>query len=330
MEMEFKDNSRRRTLVLVVGVLLAIVAGAAAFALSSQNAEEPVAVFPTRDVVVAANLINAREPIDALDVTVRSVPLDDTNATAFVDRNLVVNEIAAIDILPFQPISPNMLASGSSIGTINILKPTETVNPFSPILRAVSLTVPPDRAVGGLVAEGQRVDLIATVPIAVSVPIDPVTGAVGVNPETGEPYPYIAGSSTKLMWLDVEIIKRIPESADYVFRMDLQTAEEVAHAQNQGAAFTMVLRPDEDTREIDRSSYGETTDRLITRYNFAVPESIDGVGYPQPIAFPSPFPAEPYLSPPPSLEPSPSPESALIDIPLASSVPAVPLESPAP
>jgi len=321
MEMEFKDNSRRRTLVLVVGVLLAIVAGAAAFSLSSQNAETPVAVFPTRDIVIAANQITAREPIDALDLTVRAVPIDDTNATAYTDRNQVVNEIAAIDILPFQPITPNMLASGTSIGAINILRPTETVDPFSPILRAVSLTVPPDRAVGGLVAEGQRVDLIATIPIAVNVPVDPVTGAVGTNPETGQPYTYLAGSSTKLMWLDVEIIKRIPESADYVFRMDLQTAEEVAHAQNQGAAFTMVLRPDEDTRDIDRSSYGETTDRILTRYNFAIPETIDGVQYPQPIAFPSPFPAEPYLSPPPSLEPSPSPEAALIDIPLETPAP---------
>ena len=329
MEMEFRDNSRRRSLVLVVGVLLAIVAGAAAFALSSQNSDEPVTVFPTRDIVVAANQITARQPIDALDLTVRTVPIDDTNQTAFTSTNAVVNQIAAIDILPFQPITPNMLASGSSIGAINILKPTETVNPFSPVLRAVSLTVPPDRAVGGLVSEGQRVDLIATVPITVNVPVDPETGAVGINPETGQPFNYVAGSSTKLMWLDVEIIKRIPDSADYVFRMDLQTAEEVAHAQNQGAAFTMVLRPDEDTRDIDRSSYGETTDRLITRYNFAIPESINGVGYPQPIAFPSPFPAEPYLSPPPpSLEPSPSPESALIEIPLES--PAIPLASPAP
>ena len=37
MEMEFKDSSRRRTLVLTVGVLLALVAGAGVFYLSSQD-----------------------------------------------------------------------------------------------------------------------------------------------------------------------------------------------------------------------------------------------------------------------------------------------------
>lgn len=322
MEMEFKDNSRRRTLVLVVGVLLAIAAGAAAFFLSSQGTEpEPQAVFPTRDIVVAANEITARQPIDVLDLTVRSVPSDDTNKDAFTDRDQVVGEIAAIDILPFQPITRNMLASGTSIGSVDILKPTETISPDSPILRAVSLSVPATRAVGGLIAEGQRVDLIATVPISVNLPPDPITGELPVDPETGEPFTYVAGQSTKLMWLDLEIIKRIEDSSEYIFRVDLQTAEEVAHAQNQGANFTMVLRPDEDTRDVDRSNYGETTDRLLTRYNFPIPEEIDGLDYPQPINFPSPFPAEPYLSPPPSPSPSPSPESALADVPAESPAP---------
>jgi Flp pilus assembly protein CpaB len=322
MEMEFKDNSRRRTLVLVVGVLLALGAGAAAFMLSSQSTEEPEAVFPTREVVVAARPIAARQTIDALDLAVRPVPIDDSNASAFSTRDQVVGSVTAIPILEFQPITKNMLATDKT-GNINILRPGETVAPDSPILRAVSLTVPSDRAVAGLVGTGQRVDLIATLPIAVSVPLDPESGLPSENdPETGEPFSFIAGSSTKLMWLDVEIITRPEDSDLYVVRTDLQTAEEIAHAQNQGAQFTMALRPGTDTRDIDRSNFGETTDTLLARYNFRVPESIDGTVYPQPIAFPSPFPNEPYLSPAPL--PSPSPESALIE------VPETPEESPLP
>jgi Flp pilus assembly protein CpaB len=319
MEMEFKDSSRRRTLVLIVGVLLAIAAGAAAFMLSSQGTEEPEAVFPTRDVVVAADLITARTTIDGLQLAMRPVPIDDTNASAFTDRTQVQGQIAAIDILQFQPITPNMLASGTGMGQVQILKTSETVAPDSPIYRAVSLTVPADRAVGGLIAAGQRVDLIATMPIAVSVPVDALTGAPATNPETGEPFAYAEGSSTKVMWLDVEILVRNPDSDLYIIRSDLQTAEEIAHAQNQGAAFTMVLRPETDTRDVDRSAYGETTDTLISRYNFRVPESIDGLTYEQPIAFPTPFPAEPYLSPAPI--PSPTPESAITEVPSPSPLP---------
>jgi Flp pilus assembly protein CpaB len=287
--------------------------------LSSQGTEEPEAVFPTRDVVVAADLITARTTIDGLQLAMRPVPIDDTNAAAFTDRAQVQGQIAAIDILQFQPITPNMLASGAGLGQVQILKASETVAPDSPVLRAVSLTVPAERAVGGLIAAGQRVDLIATVPVAVSVPADPLTGLPATNPETGEPFTYAEGSSTKVMWLDVEILVRNPDSDLYIIRADLQTAEEIAHAQNQGSQFTMVLRPETDTRDVDRSSYGETTDTLTARYNFRIPESIDGLTYEQPISFPSPFPAEPYLSPAPL--PSPTPESAVIEVPVESPVP---------
>jgi hypothetical protein len=125
------------------------------------------------------------------------------------------------------------------------------------------------------------------------------------------------------MWMDVPVIGR-PEGSDtYILRMDLQAAEEVALAQSLGAQFTFVLRPAVDTREVDRSEYGETQDRLLTRYNFPIPEIIDGLGYPQPVAQPSPFPAEPYLDL--TTSPSPSPEDGLIEIPIDTD-----LASPAP
>ncbi len=315
MEMEFKDNSRRRTLVLVVGVLLALGAGAAAFMLSSQGTDDPETVFPTKIVVVAADPIAARSTIGLNQLSTRSVPFDDTNAAAFSDPADVAQRIAAIPILVNQPITPNMLAQTTGTSAVAILEPNETVGPDSAVLRAVSLTVPAERAVGGLVTPDQRVDIIATFPITVTVPLDPETGeATGTNPETGEPYNYVSGSSTKLMWLDVKVLTH-PEGSDvYVVRTDLQTAEEIAHAQNQGAQFSMALRPETDTRDIDRSNHGETTDTLLTRYNFRVPENIDGTTYEQPIAFPSPFPAEPYLTPAPSA--SPEPDSVLIEIPV--------------
>ena len=295
MEMEFKDNSRRRTLVLVVGVLLALGAGAAAFMLSSQGTEEPESVIPTRDVVVAADLIDARSQILGNQLQTRSVPIDETNTTAFSNPDDVVGKITAIPIYASQPILPNMLAQATGVGQVDILKPNETVAPDSEILRAVSLTVPPERAVGGLIGVDQRVDVIATMPFSVNVPLDD-EGQPAVDPETNEPIAFTSGSSTKPMWMDVEIIGRPEGSPElYILRMNLKEAEEVALAQNVGAQFALVLRPAVDTREVDRSAYGETQDRLMARYNFAVPELIDALTYPQPAAFPSPFPAEPYL-----------------------------------
>ncbi len=122
MEMEFKDNSRRRTLVLVVGVLLALGAGAAAFMLSNQGTEEPAATIPTHDIVVAAQLIDARDTIEPGMVTLLTVPRDASNETAFKDVTEVVTKVAAISILPNQPITPNMLASAIGVGQVDILE----------------------------------------------------------------------------------------------------------------------------------------------------------------------------------------------------------------
>jgi hypothetical protein len=214
------------------------------------------------------------------------------------------------------------------VGQVDILKPNETLAP-DVFLRAVSLTVPPDRAVGGLIAVDQRVDVLATLPFSVDVPIDPETGEAETDPETGDPISLISGSSTKPMWLDVEVIGRPEGNPElYILRMDLQQAEEVALAQSVGAQFALALRPAVDTREIDRSFYGETQDRLMSRYNFAIPELIDGLEYPQPAAYPSPFPAEEYVDY--EAEPSPTPESELIEIDDALTESPAPVESIAP
>jgi len=331
MEMEFKDNSRRRTLVLVVGVLLALGAGAAAFMLSSQGTQEPAVVFPTRDVVVAADFIPARQTITLESLELRPLQVDESNAGAFVSLDEVANSVAAISILANQPITPYMLAQAQTAGSVTILDPDEEFTAETPNYRAVSLIVPPERAVGGYIATDDRVDVIATFPMSVALGTDPETGLT-VDPETGQPLPYLAdGSSTKLMWLDVKIITRPEETSDvYIVRADLQTAEEIAHAQNQGAQFTMALRPEVDTRDVDRSDYGETTDTLLTRYNFRIPELIEAADYPQPQYFPSPFPNTEYLED--QVLPSPTPDGAIVEIPVDETVGGSPLpeESPAP
>ena len=315
MEMEFKDNSRRRTLVLVVGVLLALGAGAAAFMLSSQGTDEPAETIPTHDIVVAALPITARDTIGAASVNLLTVPRDATNEQAFRNVDDVIGKIAAISILPNQPITANMLASAVGVGQVDILDADETVAPDSPVWRAVSLVVPAERAVGGLIGDQQRIDVLATLPFAVNVPLDPETGQPAIDPETGEPIAFTSGSSTKPMWLDVKVISRPEGNPDlYILRMDMQQAEEVALAQSLGAQFSLVLRPALDTRDLDRSAYGETQDRLLTRYNFPIPETIDGLTYPQPAAFPSPFPNEPYLEL--TAPASPAPDDALIEIPI--------------
>ena len=85
MEMEYRDPSKRGRWIVVIGVVLALAAGGAAFFLINQAQQQAgQGGLQKVDVVVAARPIPARKPIEAEDVAVREVPLDPTNAEAIV------------------------------------------------------------------------------------------------------------------------------------------------------------------------------------------------------------------------------------------------------
>ena len=70
---------------------------------------DPLIPIPTRDVVVATRAIEQGVSIEPDMVMIRSVPVDDTNSMAFTDPSSVLGQEAAIDILRFQMITPNLL-----------------------------------------------------------------------------------------------------------------------------------------------------------------------------------------------------------------------------
>src|SRR5262245_46138564 len=101
MEMEYKDPSRRGRWIVVVGVILAIAAGGAAFYVINQAQQQAgQAGLQKVTVVVAHQTIAARKIIEEGDVEVREVPLDDTNAQGIVSTvDKVVGRVAAVTIL---------------------------------------------------------------------------------------------------------------------------------------------------------------------------------------------------------------------------------------
>src|ERR1700752_3344651 len=80
MEMEYKDTGRRSNFVIILGVILALAAGGAAFYLI-QQAQKQAGQGPLQkvEVVVAKRDIPGRNPIEAEDGEIRSVPIDPTN-----------------------------------------------------------------------------------------------------------------------------------------------------------------------------------------------------------------------------------------------------------
>jgi len=95
----------------------------------------------------------------------------------------------------------------------------------------------------------------------------------------------------------------------YILKAPLDVAEEISHLQASGAAsFSLALRPDTDTRLVDASALGTTTNRVIIRYGLPIPVAFPPVSGPVPVAKPTPTPTpNPSAAPGASASPSASP-----------------------
>jgi Flp pilus assembly protein CpaB len=302
VEMEYKDPSRRGRWIVVIGVLLAVVAGGAAFFLINQAQQEAgQAGLQKVAVVVAAQTIPARKIIEATDVTVREVPIDDTNAQGIASTpDKVIGRVPAVAILQGQMVLTNLLASSTEGGQFSVLGPEESIGADSPEWRAVSMTVPDDRAVGGLLTPNQTVDVFVTASVNVLTDSQDGIGKDG----------YYTDKSTKLSYQDMLILAK--SGTYYILKAPLDVAEEISHLQASGAAsFSLALRPDVDTRLVDASALGTTTNRVIIRYGLPIPVAFPPVSGPVPVAKPTPKPsATPSASPVAGAAASPSPSAS--------------------
>ena len=288
---DFVAERRRRRFVLIGGLVLGLVAAAAVyFLLTRPGGGGPTATQAQTTIVVAAINIKAHTQILPEMVKTESVPADpvfDETATEVKD---VVGRVALVDITAGQPMQNSMFGTGTA-GGVSILEPGETVGPDSPLWRAVSITVPADRAVGGLVRAGDHVDLIVTMAPQL---YDPTGGLVGVN-DPGHPALFgqvYSDSTTKVTLTDVEVLVATADSSVYVLKVDEHQAEQIAHIQSSvDNQFTLTLRPQADTRSFDPTGYGQTSNSLFNLYAFPIPVQINVAASASPGLLPSPLPS---------------------------------------
>jgi Flp pilus assembly protein CpaB len=279
MELEYTDTRRRGKVIIAIGLILAIAAGGAAFFLINQAQQQAGQGSLQRvSIVVAKRQIAARKAIDAEDVERRDVPIDPTNAQGvFSKESEVIGLVAGVTILAGQPVYANLLASNVQGGQFSILEPGATVAPDSPAWRAVSVTVPDDRAIGGQVQPGDTVDVFVTAPITISTDL----AAAGR---------YTTDKSTKITYQNLIVLSKA--TTFYILRVPLAMAEEINHLQATGtAAFSFALRPRQDARILDVSSLGETTNLIVKRYGLPIPEVYPRGNGPLPTPKPSASPS---------------------------------------
>jgi Flp pilus assembly protein CpaB len=270
VELEYSDrNSRRSKVYIAVGIVVALLVAATVFIALQASGLTDQGEVEMRQVVVAAVEIPGRKAIEEADVVMRNVPVDPISDAALVSLEEALGRIVAVPVVAGQLITPNMLASTDQGATFSILPPGEEFTDSMPDLRAVSMTVPDDRAVGGTLQPGQPVDLIATLGVAPSEE-EPAAEA-GEEPAPADEPARVAGPSTKTTLQQLDILVR--NGSLYILRTDLATAEKITQLQAAGAQFTFVLRADEDDRLAETE--GSTLDRLLEEFGFPVPEEAE-------------------------------------------------------
>jgi Flp pilus assembly protein CpaB len=292
MEMEYKDTNRRGKFVIIVGVVLAVVAGATSFYLINQAQQSAgQGDLELVSIVVAAQVIPARTPIQPGALVVRQVPLDAATQVGVVkDPATLAGKVLAVPVAIGQPIYTTMIASASGQSGFSILGPNETVAPDSPAWRAISIIIPDDRAVAGLLVAGQTIDIFMSATISVPVTNEPI----GV---------YYSDMVTKITYQDMVILGRA--GSQYILRTSLAVAEEINHLLAAGTVtFSAALRPDQDVRFVDVSQLGATTNRILEKYGLPFPAIYPAASAtipPQPpLQTPTPPPTAPPVTPAPS------------------------------
>jgi len=259
-----EDRSRRRArLVLIVGLLFAVGAGATTFFVANTAKSEAPAPIPTSNIVVAAREIPAKTQITASDLKLVKMNTEVVPPSALTTPEEVVGKITITSISIGEPILPTKL--GGPNGNLFVVIPSSafapdgTIPPGTPNYRAMSITVADAQAAGGSIQAGDIVDLLFT---------------MNISPEKlfKQPNPAVnsTDASARIVLERVPILARI--LAVYVIRTDAATAERIGYMQSSGGTMQLLLRGPKDDRAT--GTVGASFDNIQPDWKIHIPQKI--------------------------------------------------------
>jgi len=259
-----EDRSKRRArLVLIVGILIAVLAGVMTYVVSSGSKSEAPPPVATKDVLVAARDLPARSALTAADVKVQKYPVDLAPVTAVTKPEEVVGKIVQQPLAAGEPILPGKFAAaGAPAFTVfppNAQpKPNEPIAAGTPDYRVFALTVPDAHAAGGAIQVGDNVDMML------------VQNLDGSKYFTGTDPNRVPDFFAKIVLQNVPILARIANL--YTIRTDAQTAEQIAYIAASGGQIQFLLRAGIDQRTV--VTQGATFGPVYQRFKYPVPAKI--------------------------------------------------------
>ncbi|MGH2473194.1 MAG: Flp pilus assembly protein CpaB [Candidatus Limnocylindria bacterium] len=259
-----EDRSRRRArLVLIVGLLFAVGAGATTFFVANTAKSEAPAPIPTSSIIVAAREIPPKTQITSADLKLVKMNTEVVPPSALTKAEDVVGRITVISISVGEPILASKL--GGPNGQVFVVIPAAALGTDGGVVagsahyRAMSLTIADAQAAGGNIQPGDIVDVLF------SFTFDPVKYLINPNPTRNG-----ADVSAKIVLERVPILART--AAIYTIRTDAATAERIAFLQGSGGVLQFLLRGPRDDRATGTT--GATFRTVYPEVKLQVPEKI--------------------------------------------------------
>ena len=259
-----EDRSRRRArLVLIVGLLFAVGAGATTFFVANTAKSEAPAPIPTSSIIVAAREIPPKTQITAADLKLVKMNTEVVPPAAITTAEEAVGRITITSISVGEPILPTKL--GSANGQIFTVFPAAALGTDgapvvnSPNYRAMSITVADAQAAGGNIQPGDLVDVLFTMNI--------LPEKLFKNPN---PTVNATDASARIVLERVPILAR--NLAVYVIRTDAATAERIGYMQASGGVLQLLLRAPKDDRAT--GTVGASFDNIQPDWKIHIPQKI--------------------------------------------------------
>lgn len=264
------DPKRRARIILILGVLLAMGAGTITFfyAQGAQTAAPPPEEAKV-DVLVAARELPARTALTAADIKVARLAVDAAPPAGLKDPKDVIGKVLVTNVATNEPLLATKFAATERAFTV--FPPGEKVEPGSPNYRVMTITVPDNFAVGGILVAGDSVDIMyvfsfdpATKLLLPQGATAPAGGAAGSQQRITQ------DTVAKIILGPMQILSKT--ATVYTIRVDATLAERIAYIQAAGGQLQMLLRAPTDDRVVQ--TVGATFSSVYTQFKFPLPERI--------------------------------------------------------
>lgn len=263
------DPKRRARIILILGVLLALGAGAGTFfyASGAQSAAPPPEE-PKVDVLVAARELPARTALTAADVKIAKLPADSAPALGLKDPKEAIGKVLLANVSTNEPLLPAKFAATERAFTV--FPVGEKVEPGSPNYRVMTITVPDNFAVGGILVAGDSVDIMYVFSFDPATKLLLPQGAAPAAGAAASQQRITQDTVAKIILGPMQILSRT--ATVYTIRVDATLAERIAYIQAAGGQLQMLLRAPTDDRAVTTS--GATFSSVYTTFRFPLPERI--------------------------------------------------------